>query len=179
MLTLMSAGARTWAEPANGTFHKKWIEAHEVYGRVWITEHEAYRRLSGLRVTPAVVDLSERLLVLKLHTPLGLWIENRGRGERLQLSGKLRAAIGRMHAAGICHRDLYVANVVVDESDQPLIVDFELARLDVDPIADCYDLVGARSGVAKPAAHITEHQPDVHWHQPPTGGISLEDALRP
>ena len=84
-----------------------------------------------------------------------------------------------MHAEGICHRDLYDENVVVDSEDRSLIIDFELAALDVDPSAPCYDVLGASSEVPKPQAHISEGQPAVHWNIGPSGGRALAELLGP
>jgi serine/threonine protein kinase/tetratricopeptide (TPR) repeat protein len=50
------------------------------------------------------------------------------RGAALLVSGLARA-VGYLHARGIIHQDIKPANVLVDEADQPRVIDFGLARL--------------------------------------------------
>ena len=58
-----------------------------------------------------------------------------------------------MHRLGVCHRDLHLANIIVDADARALIVDPDFA-VDSDQGAPCYDLYGPEaSGVPVPAEH--------------------------
>jgi tRNA A-37 threonylcarbamoyl transferase component Bud32 len=66
---------------------------------------------------------------------------------------RLRERIEAMHRLGVCHRDLHLANIIVDEDARALIVDPDSA-VDVDQSAPCYDLYRPEaSGVPVPAEH--------------------------
>jgi len=73
-----------------------------------------------------------------------------GPRQRLELMAKICDAVHHAHQRGLIHRDLKPGNVIVDESGQPKILDFGLARLtDKDPLAtqqtDMGQLVGTLS----------------------------------
>ena len=55
-----------------------------------------------------------------------------GQSEALDLIIKLARAIEYAHGCGVIHRDLKPTNVLLDESGEPKIVDFGLARLSSD-----------------------------------------------
>jgi serine/threonine protein kinase len=44
--------------------------------------------------------------------------------QRLRIAGRLARAVLYMHHAGYIHRDLKSLNILVDQSDQPKIIDF-------------------------------------------------------
>jgi len=45
-----------------------------------------------------------------------------------RLAGKLAGALATIHKAGIVHRDIKASNVMIDQSGEPLLMDFGLAR---------------------------------------------------
>ncbi len=49
--------------------------------------------------------------------------------QRLQLFAKICDAVQHAHQKGVIHRDLKPGNILVDESDQPKILDFGVARV--------------------------------------------------
>ena len=57
----------------------------------------------------------------------------------------------RLHAEGVCHRDLHWENVVI-VGRAPFVIDLEYA-CDVDPAGPCYDLTGPFAGVPLLPAH--------------------------
>ncbi len=63
--------------------------------------------------------------------PLGTWIEDNAPVERdraVRLLAEIADGLAALHDAGVVHRDLTAANVLVDGSDAPVIIDLGLAR---------------------------------------------------
>lgn len=95
-----------------------------------LVEHEAYLSLLAARAgvrTPALVAAGA------LPDGSGLLVWGRVSGDRLGRGEQpitdtflddLWQQVRRLHAAGIAHRDLRRANIVVNDADQPWIVDF-------------------------------------------------------
>ena len=52
-----------------------------------------------------------------------------GLRERLELMVKICEAVHHAHQRGLIHRDLKPGNIIVDETGQPKILDFGVARL--------------------------------------------------
>jgi tetratricopeptide (TPR) repeat protein len=78
-------------------------------------------------------------------TSLVRYAEDRRLGvrERLELMVKICQAVQHAHQRGIIHRDLKPGNILVDETGQPKIVDFGVARAtDADTRATCQTDVG-------------------------------------
>ncbi len=91
-------------------------------------------------------------LVLRRHRTLDAWLSAASTGDRLAMARRILTKVRRLHAAGVCHRDLKPDDVVV-AGDEPLLVDFELGT-DVDPGERCYDTLGpSASGVPLPFVH--------------------------
>ena len=51
------------------------------------------------------------------------------RAQRLELVAQICDAVHHAHQRGLIHRDLKPCNILVDESGQPKILDFGVARL--------------------------------------------------
>lgn len=60
--------------------------------------------------------------------------ERGGRPLPLRLGKTLGQFLGRAHAAGLDHRDLHPGNVLIDESGQPWLIDFQHARVRSRPL---------------------------------------------
>jgi serine/threonine protein kinase len=61
--------------------------------------------------------------------PLGRYAERLDRRARLELFARVCDAVHHAHQRGVVHRDLKPSNVLVDESGQPKVLDFGVARL--------------------------------------------------
>lgn len=81
-------------------------------------------------------------------TGLDVWLRDSGASleRRLLLLEKLCRGVQAAHEQGIVHRDLKPQNILVENGDQPVILDFGLARLRGELIAD--DFTDEESGVA-------------------------------
>ena len=98
-------------------------------------EHEAYLQLLAARAgvrTPAVLTAAPtgdgHVLLVQQHVAG----ETLDRLDAAQVGDRLLAAVwaevARLHAAGIAHRDLRRANVLVDPDKQPWLLDFGFAE---------------------------------------------------
>ena len=69
---------------------------------------------------------------LVVGQPLSQWLATRERttNDCMRLCIIVAQALHHAHAAGIVHRDLKPANIVVDEADEPHLLDFGLAKRD-------------------------------------------------
>lgn len=54
--------------------------------------------------------------------------KNLGTRERLELVARICDAVYHAHQKGVIHRDLKPSNILVDESGQPKVLDFGVAR---------------------------------------------------
>ena len=77
------------------------------------------------------IDGTYYITMRLVHGPsLASWIKNGQLDLRQAASivGKLATALAGVHDKGIVHRDIKPSNVMMDESDEPLLMDFGLAR---------------------------------------------------
>ena len=81
---------------------------------------QAGREVASLLVTAAVPGVS-----------LQQWVADRGtvpRATRLALTRELAHLVGRLHGAGLFHRDLYLAHVFIDEQGGLTLLDLHRLR---------------------------------------------------
>ena len=80
---------------------------------------------------------------------LAAWVKDRVVDSRqaAELLYKLAHALAIVHAAGVLHRDLKPQNVMIDQSGEPLLMDFGLAR----PVQADSPLTGTHSVLGTPA----------------------------
>ena len=86
--------------------------------------------------------------------PLAAWMKDRvvDSHEAAELLYKLAHALAIVHAAGVVHRDLKPQNVMIDQSGEPLVMDFGLAR----PVQADSPLTGTHSVLGTPAYMSSE-----------------------
>ena len=103
----------------------------------------------------------------RLHDRL---LERLGRGsasDTRTAASRVLSQLHRLHAAGVCHRDLKPEDIVMD-GDTPLFIDFDLGA-EVDPNGPCYDLIGAEaSGIPLPPIHACIGLREGVWWDTPT-----------
>jgi len=105
-------------------------------------QHEA--RVLGWLHHPGIAHIYEAAVAETPHGPqpylamelvrgegLVRWCERHALGvrERLALLGKVCDAVEHAHQKGVIHRDLKPGNILVDESGQPKVLDFGVARV--------------------------------------------------
>lgn len=115
-------------------------------------EREALTLLAGSGVTPEVRKITHDTIVMRRHTPLREWLPGRSPQEVVGLAKRLYQRVVRMYELGVNHRDFHVDNVVVSDTGDPMLIDFELSTSDLG--ACSYDLYGpTASGVAPHHMH--------------------------
>ena len=109
--------------------------------------------LAAEGISPQLVAVERpRILTVRLMT-LDEWLVTASSTDIDDMGRRLVQTVESMHAVGVCHRDLHVGNLLVDQN-RPLIIDLELAK-DVDPAGPCYDLQGPSSEVPIPQDHLS------------------------
>lgn len=80
-------------------------------------------------------DACYLVMALVNGTTLNSWMRDRDVtcSEAATLLLKLSRALGKAHATGIIHRDIKPSNVLIDETSEPILMDFGLARQTHDP----------------------------------------------
>lgn len=120
---------------------------------------EEVRCLASLRhpniVTVFAMDIIDGLPVLAMEWIDGRavtsWAGGRSIGEKCAIAATTCAAVHHAHQRGIIHRDLKPSNILVDDEDQPRVLDFGLARLlerDGDNECEPAQFVGTREYAA-------------------------------
>lgn len=79
---------------------------------------------------------------------------------------RLIAQIDVLRGEGVAHRDLQLNNVVLDEHETPLFIDFETA-IRVDPTWPCYDIDGPSKHMEVPEIHHDIGLHDGVWWDAP------------
>jgi hypothetical protein len=87
--------------------------------------------------------------------------------EKAAIAVEVFRCVRRLHATGVCHRDLKLGEVLLGKNGEVLFVDFELGA-EVDGNGPCYDLLGPASGVPVPVIHLQIGLLDGVWWDSPT-----------
>ncbi len=112
-----------------------------------------YPRLSDLELAPQIVKMTSDKIITRRCLPLCDWLAGIPSSDDTRRMGhSLYLQLEKLHAHGICHRDVHVCNIVL-LGDAPLLIDPEFA-MDSDPQKPCYDLYGpGPSGLLVPKEH--------------------------
>lgn len=105
----------------------------------FVREQQAMGRLSGhpyiIQVHQAAVTLAGRPIIVMPYHPRGsldAWIREQGAmpvADVINLGVKLAGALASAHRAGILHRDVKPANVLITEFGEPQLSDFGVSRV--------------------------------------------------
>jgi tRNA A-37 threonylcarbamoyl transferase component Bud32 len=135
-------------------------------------------RASEVGCAPPVMDQGPLAISMPRLTNFETWLSTADNEARRRVGASLAQVIHRLHAAGVCHRDLHVGNVVL-EGARPYLIDFELAAWS-DPSLRCYDFVGPNEAIDLPVAHRRVGLLDGVWWDSPTPFVrTLRAALGP
>jgi hypothetical protein len=139
-----------------------------------------YLRLSNAGFAPHVIKVTNDEIVTERHQTLTEWLTTHpGQSARDEMSWRLKKLLLRVHAEiKLCHRDVHLDNVVVDQGGQPLLIDPAYATASVNE--HCYDLEGpGPSEVAVPKDHVQQGGLTAGgiWWGSPEKARSLERAL--
>jgi serine/threonine protein kinase len=161
--------------PSDGSITKAWLRTPDGE-RYYRLELGIMCDLQNTGLVPDLIDFGEEPTTMWVRVvaldPLAEWLEQNGSAEaRAEMRDRIRVQLRALHRAGVCHRDVHLHNVVVDEAGVPRFIDFELAAR-VDPRSGCFDLEGPASGVPVPAEHADGGlKTGVWWNQwPPALG---------
>lgn len=173
------------SEPSAGVVTKVWLRSPDGE-RYHQLELAILRDLKGSDLVPLLVDAGQEpttvWVKIEAHTPLSEWLRSHGSPpERSDMRVAIRDQLHRLHAAGICHRDVHLGNVVIDAAGTPRFIDFELATR-VDPNGPCFDILGPQSGVPVPEEHRRVGLAEgVWWNQwpPALGSAALARTFGP
>jgi hypothetical protein len=144
-----------------------------VYGstRRWRQLQAEVQRLAGLDGVPGIVglidvhaDADPPHFVMRFAGGGSLADRLRKEGRLpaaavARLAGRIAAALAAVHQRGVVHCDLKPANVLLDESDQPLLADFGQAQL----VGEDAPALGTLFYMPPDQADPTPRPPDPRW----------------
>jgi hypothetical protein len=123
-----------------------------------------YQRLSDVGLAPALVMVTQNEIMALLRGTLEDWLAaGPSQDDKDSMAVRIRDLLRAVHEkAGICHRDVHVGNIVLDEQDRPLLIGPKWAV----PVVNehCYDLEGpGASGIEVPELHVRQGHDGVWW----------------
>jgi Ser/Thr protein kinase RdoA (MazF antagonist) len=140
---MKSVGA-VFDEPESRSVLKVWQQSEwgdELFDR----ELAVLQHLSSRGLTPELMahGQSGELAWIRCRRlrPLTDWLVGATSAERVSMGHRLIEQVFAMHETGVCHRDLQMMNVVLDDNAIPLFIDLEISEWS-DPGRPCYDLDG-------------------------------------
>lgn len=106
---------------------RRFARETQVLGRL---EHPGIARIyaAGVAVTPAGSQPYFAMELIRGHGLLA-FCADLATPQKLELLARICDAVAHAHANGVIHRDLKPGNILVDESGQPKVLDFGVARL--------------------------------------------------
>ena len=173
-------------ELARGGMGVVYVAKHEALGRTvalklllaanerarerFLTEAQATARISHRNIV-SVHEVGEHegwpYLAMDLidGEPLDQRLENKGplaERDAARIAERLASALSRAHSAGVLHRDVKPANVLLTSGDEPMLVDFGLAKDMIDPgsLTKTGQMVGTPAYMAPEQARGDKQQID-------------------
>lgn len=126
-------------------------------------------RLADAGLAPKITSDAYPFIEMERGTPLSEWLKSPAAEDRQIMRARLMTLVRGVHAAGICHRDLHIGNVMLSADGSPLAIDLEHG-LDVNPQGPCFDVWGPSSGLPVAPAHVqiggTLAETGVWWDAP-------------
>lgn len=122
-----------------------------------------YKVLSELDLAPRIICVQDMMITTVCHPTLRDWLDQaQPDDEMLVMAKHIRDVLRRVHTdAGMCHRDVHIDNIVLDNG-QPLLIGPKWAAPTVND--HCYDLEGPdASGVGLPDLHKDKPHNGVWW----------------
>lgn len=125
---------------------------------------------SGIGINVLSIDEDKFIIRMARYRPALDFImkEDISDEVRVDIGQQLLKKINQLHTEyGVCHRDIHIRNVVLDNSNEPYIIDWEFA-MHVPPSGPCYDLHGPYTGLPKPTPHRIQSSTEtgVWWDTP-------------
>ncbi|HTH77884.1 MAG TPA: AAA family ATPase, partial [Ramlibacter sp.] len=113
-------------------------------------------RLAGIRGVPQIASGMHPEGVLAMHDCGGMALSRLLRAGALEhdtlfdIAVRLVETLAALHRAGVIHCDINPGNIIVSSSAQPMLIDFDLARIvdEIPPAADTAAIAGALAYVA-------------------------------
>lgn len=115
-------------------------------------------RLADAGLAPKTTSDAYPSIEMERGMPLSEWLKSATTDDRAIMRARLIALVRGVHAAGVCHRDLHVSNIILVKDGKPLVIDPEHA-LEVDPRGPCFDICGPKSRVPVAPDHVAQPGP--------------------